>query len=411
VATGPPHQESPAREPSTSVPSASSAKILPSAPAKAPHGETAAAPAHALIPRWLYTGGAWAWRLIVIGIVGYFLLRFILRIQLVVVPFLGAMVFTALLRPLSRRLQQHGFSRLWATWTTFLIALIVVLGMGTLVIYRSIAEWHTLVSELTDTTDKVRNWLSTGPLHIKSADLQDLQKKLVDTLNQHRGVVVNDIINGASIVGEAIAGMILAAFITFFLLYDGERIWRFVRSPLRPRTSERVDRAAHAAWTTLSGYIRGSVVIATIHAVVIAVSLLILGVPLIAPLALLVFVTSFIPLIGVLIGGGLSVFVTLGTQGVTAGIVLLVILTVEHQAEGHLLQPFIMGRYVRIHPLAVALALATGGILQGILGAIVAVPLVAMVHAAWPHLRESELTVTPDEPPPPGHVLVGGPPN
>lgn len=418
VAAGPPRRETAAHEPApsspssaTSAPASASSVPLLSAPPRAPQGETAAEPAQALIPRWLYTGGAWSWRLIVIGIVAYYLLRFILRIQLVVVPILGAMVFTALLRPLLLRLQQHGFSRLWATWTTFLIALIVVLGMGTLVIYRSVAEWHTLVSELSDTSDKVRHWLSTGPFHLKNTDLQDLQKKLVNTLNQHRGVVVNDLISGASIVGEFIAGAILAAFITFFLLYDGERIWRFVRAPLRPRTSERIDRAAHAAWTTLAGYIRGSVVIATIHAAVIAVSLLILGVPLIAPLALLVFVTSFIPLVGVLIGGGLSVFVTLGTQGLTAGIVLLVILVVEHQAEGHLLQPFIMGRYVRIHPLAIALALTTGGILQGILGAIVAVPLVAMVHAAWPHMRESELTVTPDEPPPPGHVLVGGPPN
>ncbi|HXR42009.1 MAG TPA: AI-2E family transporter [Acidothermaceae bacterium] len=402
--------------PEREVPSAAAATILgPNAGKRvrtgAPAGETAAEPAHALIPRWLYTGGAWSWRLIVIGIVAYYILHFLLKIELVVVPFLGAMVFTALLRPLSQRLQRRGFSRLLATWTTFLISLIIVLGLGTLVVYRSIAEWHTLVNDLSATTDKLRHWLSTGPLHLKNTDLKDLQQKLVDTLNQHRGVVVNDIISGASIVGEAIAGTILAAFITFFLLYDGERIWRFVRAPLRPRTAERMDRAAGAAWHTLAGYIRGSVVIALIHAVVMAVSLLILRVPLVAPLALLVFVTSFIPLIGVLIGGGLSVFVTLGTQGLTPGIILLAILVVEHQLEGHLLQPFIMGRYVRIHPLAIALALATGGILQGILGAIIAVPLVAMVHAAWPHLRESELTVTPDEPPPPGHVLVGGPPN
>lgn len=364
--------------------------------------------AHALIPRWLYTGGAWSWRLLVMGIVAYFVLHFLLKIELVVLPFLGAMVFTALLRPLAQWLQRRGMSRLSATWLAFLIALVAVLGIGTLVVYRSIVEWHTLVHDLTVTTDKARHWLSTGPLHLKATDLKDLQQKLVDTLNQHRGVVVSGLISGASIVGEVIAGLILAAFITFFLIYDGERIWRFIRSPLRPRTIERVDRAAGAAWHTLSGYIRGSVLIATIHAVVIAVSLFILGVPLIAPLALLVFVTSFIPLVGVLVGGGLSVFVTLGTHGVTPGLVLLGILVVEHQLEGHLLQPFIMGRYVRLHPLAIALALATGGILQGIVGAIIAVPILAMIHAAWPHLRESELTVAPDEPPPPGHVVVGG---
>ena len=394
------HPQPPARQASTPA-----GATLLSPPSGSAGG--APEPAHALIPRWLYTGAAWSWRLLVIGVVAYYLVHFILKIQLVVLPFLGAMVFTALLRPISLKLQRHGFSRLLATWTTFLVALVIVLGVGTLVVYRSIAEWHILVNDLSDTTDKVRHWLSGAPFHLKSSDLKDLQKKLVDALNQHRGVVLTDIISGASIIGEFVAGLILAAFITFFLLYDGSRIWRFVMTPLRPRTSERVDRAAKSAWQTLAGYIRGSVVIATIHAVVIAVSLFILGVPLIAPLALLVFVTSFIPLVGVLIGGGLSVFVTLGTHGLTPGLVLLGILVVEHQLEGHLLQPFIMGRYVRIHPLGIALALAIGGILQGIVGAIVAVPLVAMAHSAWPHLRESELTVLPDEAPPPGHVLIG----
>jgi predicted PurR-regulated permease PerM len=132
----------------------------------------------------------------------------------------------------------------------------------------------------------------------------------------------------------------------------------------------------------------------------------VLGVPLVAPLTLLVFITSFVPLVGVLVGGGLAVFVTMGTQGVQAGVILLVILVVEHQLEGHFLQPIIMGRYVELHPLAIALALTAGTILEGVVGAIVAVPLVAMLHAAWPHLRESELIVAPDEPPPPGHVLI-----
>jgi predicted PurR-regulated permease PerM len=126
----------------------------------------------------------------------------------------------------------------------------------------------------------------------------------------------------------------------------------------------------------------------------------------VAPLTLVVFITSFVPLVGVLVGGGLAVFVTMGTQGVTPGLILLGVLIVEHQLEGHFLQPIIMGRSVSLHPLAIALALTVGSILEGVVGAIVAVPLVAMLHAAWPHLRESELVVAPDEPPPPGHVLV-----
>jgi predicted PurR-regulated permease PerM len=389
------------------LPTASATSISASAEVAAVAARPAGPPtAQTLLPRWLVTGGAWSWRLIGMGVVGFYLLLFILRIQLVVLPFLAAMVLTALLRPLVLRFQRHGVRRLPATWLTFLSALLVVLGVGTLVVYRSVAEWHTLVSDMSATADKLRHWLSTGPLHLKDSDLSNLQQKGIAQLNQHRGAIVNGVLSGASIAGEVLAGIVLCAFITFFLLYDGERIWRFVSSPLRPRTAERVDRAAGAAWSTLSGYIRGSVLIATFHAVVMGVALLILRVPLVAPLALLVFITSFIPLIGVLVGGGVAVFVTVGTHGLTPGIVLLVILILEHQLEGHLLQPLVMGRYVALHPLAIALALTIGTILEGIVGAIVAVPLVAMLHAAWPHFRESELVVTPEDPAPPGHVLV-----
>ncbi len=380
---------------------------MPPAPTIRPEGPPNA---QTILPRWLFTGGAWSWRLIAMGLVATYVLKFILKIEVMVLPVLAALVFTALLRPLSMRLQRHGVPRALATWLTFLIALLVVVGIGTLVVFRSVDEWHVLVSDLSTTSDKLRNWLSKPPFRLKSSDLTSLQKKAIAQLNQHRGAIVNGVLSGAGVAGEALAGIVLAAFITFFLLYDGERIWRFVASPLRPRTAERVDRAALAAWTTLSGYIRGSVLIASFHATVMGVSLLILRVPLVAPIALLVFITSFIPLVGVLIGGGLAVFVTLGTQGVVPGIVLLIILVVEHQTESHVLQPFVMGRSVRLHPLAIALALGVGSILEGIVGAIVAVPLLAMVHAAWPHLRESELTVIPDESPPPGHVLVGGGP-
>jgi predicted PurR-regulated permease PerM len=385
--------------PASSVSASAEAALAAAKPAGPP-------PAQTVLPRWLVTAGAWSWRLIALGIVGYFLLKFILRIEVVVLPCLAALVFCALLRPLALFFQHHGLSRLLATWAAFLIAVLVVLGIGTLVVYRSTVEWHTLIKDLSATSEKFRHWLSTGPLHLKDQDLANLQQKAVAQLNQHRGAIVDTVVSGASVAAEFAAGIVLTAFITFFLIYDGERIWGFVTSPFRGRTAERVDRAALAAWTTLSGYIRGSVIIATFHGLVMGITLSILGVPLVAPLTLVVFITSFVPLVGVLVGGGLAVFVTMGTQGVTPGLILLGVLIVEHQLEGHLLQPVIMGRSVSLHPLAIALALTIGSILEGVVGAIVAVPLVAMFHAAWPHLRESELVVTPDEPPPPGHVLI-----
>src|SRR5665213_1092922 len=170
-------------------------------------------PAQTLLPRWLVTGGAWSWRLIALGIVALYLMRFILKIEVVALPFMFAMVFTALLRPLALRLQRAGMSRLLSTWLTFVVALLVVLGIGTLVVYRSVVEWHTLITELNNTADKFRNWLSTGPLHLKSTDLADLQKKAVAQINQHRGAIVNGVLSGASIAGEVLAGLVLTAFI------------------------------------------------------------------------------------------------------------------------------------------------------------------------------------------------------
>ncbi|MBX6371905.1 MAG: AI-2E family transporter [Acidothermus sp.] len=369
------------------------ADLFPSTRDSLTEGEAAAG---VEVPHWLRTAGAWSWRLLVSGIVAYFVLRFLVRVQIVVLPFLGAMVMTALLRPLCLRLERRGLPRLVATWATFLIALVVVFGVGAAVVYRTTVEWHTLVSDLSATADKVRHWLATGPLHLRSTNLKDYQQQIVDALKSHRGLLVSEVVSGASVAGEIGAGLILTAFTTFFLLYEGERIWQFLLLPLRPPTARRVDVAARAAWQTLSGYIRGSVLIASFHAVVMAISLLVLHVPLVAPLAVITFITSFIPLVGVLVGGGLSVFVTLGTQGLVAGIILLVILVVEHQVEGHLLQPFIMGRAVRLHPLAVALALAAGTVLGGIIGAIVAVPVLAMVKSAWPHLWAPRIDVPSD---------------
>ncbi|MFN2535510.1 MAG: AI-2E family transporter, partial [Pseudonocardiaceae bacterium] len=176
-------------------------------------------------------------------------------------------------------------------------------------------------------------------------------------------------------------------FITFFFLYDGERIWHWLISPLPPRDVRRADAAGQAAWATTTGYVRGTAVIATIHGIVIGLAMFLLGVPLALPLAVLVFLGSFIPFVGALVAGGLAVLVTFGTQGWVVALTLLAILIVESQLEVHLLQPLIVGRYVRLHPLAIGLAFAVGTVLAGIVGAIIAVPTAAVINQAWPAFR------------------------
>ena len=151
-----------------------------------------------------------------------------------------------------------------------------------------------------------------------------------------------------------------------------------------------MDRAGRAGWLAVVYYMRGTVVVAAIHALVIGLTLYFMDAPLVIPLAVLVFVAAFVPLVGLLVAGALAFLVVLAAKGWVDALILLVVLIVEDQLEGHLLQPQVVGRVIRLHPLAIILALAVGGVLAGIAGAVVAVPIVAVITRALPELRRSE---------------------
>ncbi len=194
-------------------------------------------------------------------------------------------------------------------------------------------------------------------------------------------------VTGGKIVLELLTGLVLTVFITFFLLKDGAKIWHWLIRGFRPHARRRVSRAGDAGWRTLVNYMRGTVLIAAIHALFIGLALWLLGVPLLVPFIVLVFLAAFVPIIGILVVGALAILVALATKGWVAAVILLAVLLVENQLEGHLLQPLVMGRLVRLHPLAIILVLAVGAIVAGIPGAIVAVPLTAVITYAWAALR------------------------
>ncbi|MDQ2791216.1 MAG: AI-2E family transporter [Actinomycetota bacterium] len=210
---------------------------------------------------------------------------------------------------------------------------------------------------------------------------------MINWLQRNRSQAGDYLTTGAGYLLEFATLTVLTLFITFFLLYDGERIWCWLLTPLPARQSHRVDLAGRAAWGTITGYVRGTAVIAAIHGVVIGFVVYLLGVPLALPLGVLVFIGSFIPFIGALVAGGLAVLVTFGTHGWLAALILFGVLIAESQLEVHLLQPVIVGRYVRLHPLSIGLSFAVGTVRAGIVGAIVAVPTAAVIHQAWPAIR------------------------
>jgi len=351
------------------------------------------------VPPLLKDVADWAWRLLVLGVLLVYLLKFVDVLYLIVLPFLASLFAVSLAYPLVRFLTEHGASRWFATLITVALALAAVVGVGVFVVDRASDEYPALVDQTSVAVTHFRHFL-TVDLHVKSSSTSSIGTTITNYLDKHSSSVASGALTGITTVADVLAGLVLWFFITMFLLYDGEHVWAWVVRLFPVRARSRVEGAGLVAWDRLAGFVRGTFIIAVIHAVVAGVSLTILGVPLVAPLTVLVFFGSFVPIIGSVLVGGLAVAITFVTQGAVSGVVLIAILVIDNQIEAHVLQPFLVGRYVRLHPLAVALSIAAGAVLQGIAGAVLAVPFVAVVYAVLHYLATGTdpVATEPDAP-------------
>ncbi|WP_327046801.1 AI-2E family transporter [Microbispora sp. NBC_01189] len=346
------------------------------------------------MPPTLATLAAWSWRLLLVGAAIYVLAMIIGRISFVVLPVAVALLLAALLYPLTRRLREAGLRPIYATWITMLLGLAVIVGIGILIGTRANEEFPGLVAQIQLTARNLQGWLLHGPLHLKEAQIADIVDQLSRQVNEQRSQITSTLLTGATAFVEVLASIVLLLFVTFFLLKDGDRIWAwFLRG--FGGAAPRVDRAGRAAWVTISHYVHGTVAVAAIHGIVIGIVLAGMRVPLWAPLAVLIFFASFIPIVGILFAGVIATLVTFGSQGWVYALVFVGVLVVEQQLENHVLQPLIVGRALAFHPLAIILVLAVGGVLGGIAGAAVAVPLTAVIYRALPELRSDRPAVEP----------------
>ncbi|WP_327590454.1 AI-2E family transporter [Nonomuraea sp. NBC_00507] len=357
-----------------------------------------------LVPPVLARMAAWCVCLILVGVVVYFFALVIARLTFVALPVAIALLLTALLFPLTNRLRKAGIRPIYATWITMLVALTVLVGTGWLVGARAGEEFPNLVKQVQSTARDVQDWLITGPLHLEQTQITAYVDEIANIINTQRQAITGTVLSAGAAALEVLASIVLLLFVTFFLLKDGERIWAwFLRGfgGMAPR----VDRAGRVAWTTLSHYVQGTVAVAAVHGLVMGIVLAGMGVPLWAPLAVLIFFASFIPIVGIFFAGTVATLVTLGAKGLVLALVFLGILIVEQQLENHVLQPLIVGRALNFHPLAIILVLSIGGILAGIAGAAVAVPVAAVLYRALPELRHEPPALPPPEDhvePPPG---------
>ncbi|WP_203812052.1 AI-2E family transporter [Paractinoplanes tereljensis] len=354
------------------------------------------------VPHSLRLAAAWSWRLIVVGVIGWALLHLIGIVSIVVVPLAIALLLSALLAPAVGWLLRLRLPRSLATFLVLICGMGAVAGTLTLVISQFIDG----VPELTDKTSagvrQIQDWARTGPLHLSDEQVNQAINNAQEWVNSHTSQLTSTGIATAATLFEVVTGMLLVLFSTFFFLRDGRKIWRFIVRlfPLNARWS--LADAGDASWATLSSYVRATVLVAFIDALGVGIALVILKVPFPFPLAALVFLGAFIPIVGAGVSGAVAVLVALVDQGWVISLVVLGAVILVQQVEGHLLQPLIMGRAVAIHPLVVIIGIACGATLAGIIGALVAVPLIAVLNTGIRRLSRTRPEV------PLTAVVVGG---
>ncbi|PSM39393.1 AI-2E family transporter [Streptomyces dioscori] len=351
------------------------------------------------------------WRLLVLAGTVWVLMRVISAVQLVVLAFVSALLITALLQPTVARLRRYGFPRGLATALTAILGFVIMGLVGWFVVWQVMENINNLADQIQDGIDELQRWLLNSPFHVTEDQIKDIAKSLREAVGANTEEITSAGLEGVTVIVEALTGILLTMFSTLFLLYDGKRIWEWTLKLVPAAARPGVAGAGPRAWRTLTAYVRGTVIVALIDAIFIGLGIFFLDVPMAVPLAVFIFLGAFIPLVGAVISGALAVVVALVTQGVFTAVMTLAVVLAVQQIEGHILQPFILGRAVRVHPLAVVLSVAAGGMVAGIGGAVVAVPLVAVTNTVVGYLRShSRETALRHSPGPHGSTAVAATP-
>ena len=325
---------------------------------------------------------AWAWRLLVILTAAVVVLWVLKRLEIIVVPVLLALMISALLVPAVDWMDRRGLPRGAAVAVVLLGGFAILGGILTFVVSQFIVGLPDLTEQVTHSIDNTRRWLIEGPAHLRSEQIDSAGNAAIQALHNNQAKLTSGALSTAATITELVTGAVLVLFTLIFFLYGGRNIWQYVVKIFPIGVRDRVMEAGSAGYGSLIGYVRATFLVALTDAAGVGTGLAIMGVPLALPLASLVFLGAFIPLIGALISGLLAVVVALLAKGIVYALLTLGLLIVINQLEAHLLQPLVMGRAVSIHPLAVVLAIATGGVLAGIPGALLAVPTVAFLNNA-----------------------------
>ncbi len=325
----------------------------------------------------------------------------LMQIKLLVIPILIALILAAAIGPFVNMLRRRGLRGGLATGIAFIGLLLVLGGVGTVIYYSVRNQWGELAQQAASGLDELERFLLTGPIPIEQEQLDQAREGIVQFATSSQ--VRSGAITGLSVVTEFIAGAGLVIIILFFFLKDGAKIWNFFLRPFSGDREAKLRRVGKRTLEVLGGYVRGTAIVALVDTVAIGAALLILQVPLAIPLALIVFIGAFVPLVGATVAGILAALVALVANGPVVALIVVAVVIAVNQLEGDLLQPIVMGKSLQLHALVILMALTAGTILAGIVGAVLSVPLAAVAWAiiqVWTAEDPKLEDMNPDLPPP-----------
>ena len=350
-------------------------------PSKIPEVVSPTERAEQQLPLGMRVAAAWSWRLIIIALAVSGLVWGIVQVRIIVIPLLVAILLTALLSPVVDWFVRRGMPR----WSGIVAALSIFVAALWVLIWLIVTQLREGFGDFSKRSVEVWNellgWLEHNDLGIPVDQLQDVVDQVLKLLEDNQGSLWTGALGVATTAGQVLAGVLLTIFSLIFLLLDGKRIWYWVVGFAPARAHAPIDAAGRSGWVSVGQYVRVQIFVAFVDAFGIGMGAGILGVPFAIPVAILVFLGSFIPFLGAIVTGALAAFIALVYNGPVTALIMLGVVVLVNQIEGHVLQPLVMGNAVRVHPLGVVLAVTTGTLLAGIPGALFSVPLAAAANA------------------------------
>ncbi|MFE4607292.1 AI-2E family transporter [Streptomyces niveus] len=321
------------------------------------------------------------------------------RMWSVVWPLIVGLLLTTLTWPLARFLRRHGWPPALAASVVMVLFLAAAVGVAALIAVPVASQSGELATGVADGIDKVREWAAGPPLNIDDDEITGALDSGMARLQDSVGSMVTTVVTGVSTVVNGVVTAVLALFLMFFFLKDGPKFLPWLARQLPGRLATDIPVVAARSWDTLGAFVRSQAFVGLLDAVFIGLGLWIVDVPLVLPLAVLTFVSAFVPVVGALFAGLVAVLIALVSNGPTDALIVLAIIIAVQQLEGNVFQPMIQSRGLGLHAAVVLLAVTLGASLAGIVGSLLAVPIAALIAVVWNYVRE-QLTDPEPEPDP-----------